>query len=85
MKETPISIKSLLPFNRQQALRIVSKADNFRAQCLIKSKDGVINAKSVLGLMSLRPGDHRLSCNGVDEEQAHEMLLELLSVMLSEK
>ncbi|NLJ64542.1 MAG: HPr family phosphocarrier protein [Christensenellaceae bacterium] len=85
MRETPISIIPLLPFNRQQALRIVSKADKFRSQCLIKSKDGVINAKSVLGLMSLRPGEHRLSCNGADEEQAHETLLELLSDMISEK
>ncbi|MDO5022110.1 MAG: HPr family phosphocarrier protein [Eubacteriales bacterium] len=80
MIEIPIDFDELLPFNRITALKIVDVADNFKAQCLVRSQRGEINIKSILGVMSLKPdnGNH-LFISGIDEREASEALLALFN------
>ena len=59
----------------------VKKASEFNSTVEIKAKDKVVNAKSIMGIMSLglAQGDEVVICaNGEDQESAVNALVELI-------
>ena len=62
---------------RSAAIEFVQVANRFEARIMIEHQDKIVNAKSMLGLLSLGTmggGDMLLTVDGVDEVQAAEAI-----------
>ena len=69
------------PMMTREAARISTKMSAFQSRVLIRKKDMTVNAKSLMGLMSLEVADGEsltLLAKGPDEAEAVCMLSELL-------
>ena len=77
-----ISIKAEhYPTTSQEAEKFIAAACRFESSVLFQYNNKTINAKSVLGLLSLGKLDGELiiACNGADEENAARVIAKLLS------
>ena len=79
--EKTVTIKNASGLQARPAGMFVKKASEFKATVEIKAKDKVVNAKSIMGIMSLglAQGDEVVICaNGEDQESAVNALVELI-------
>ena len=69
----PITFPNHQPLNRPLAAQVVQTASRFDARVMIRRHQKVVNAKSMLGLLSLDADEQNemfLVCDGADEEAA---------------
>ena len=80
MIESDIDLKRLLPFTRATAAKLAQTASRFSCRLTLECEGKVINAKSMLGLLSLPPElpvSLSLVADGEDEKQATEAMLKM--------
>lgn len=76
-----INIKELLPMKRQTAAEIATLASRFDCTFTLEARNVILNAKSMLGLLSMAlPEDGQITVNvdGKDEEAAIQGMMDLL-------
>lgn len=76
-----INIKELLPMKRQTAAEIATLASRYECTFTLEARNVILNAKSMLGLLSMAlPDDGQITVNvdGKDEEAAIQGLTDLL-------
>lgn len=81
MIRKPIVFPGNVPLTRAMAAEVVQTASRFDARVMIQREQKIVNAKSMLGLLSLGMDDQSnmtLMAEGADEEAAVEALLALL-------
>ena len=77
MLKTELNLAPFLPFNRENAAAVANAASRFECRLTIEYDGVVLNAKSMLGLLSqtrLPDGQVFLVADGVDEREATERL-----------
>ena len=73
MIRTPIAFPGHAPLTRTLAAEVVQTASAFEARVMIQREQKIVNAKSMLGLLSLGTDDQAnmvLIAEGVDEQDA---------------
>lgn len=81
MIRKPIVFPGNVPLTRTMAAEVVQTASRFDARVMIQREQKIVNAKSMLGLLSLGVDDQKnmmLMAEGADEEAAVDALLALL-------
>lgn len=81
MIRKPIVFPGNKPLTRALAAEVVQTAGNFEARVMIQRAQKIVNAKSMLGLLSLGAEDQAnmvLIAEGADEAEAAEAVLALL-------
>lgn len=81
MIKTEFHLQSLLPFDRVSAALLAKTASLFESRITLEKEGVVLNAKSMLGLLSqLSFGDgvFTLIVDGEDEQKASQALLDLI-------
>lgn len=81
MVERNVSVNIKPGLQARQAALFVQEANRFSADIFLKKDDRQVNAKSIMGVMSLaiaRGTDILLIADGNDEEQALSSLAELV-------
>ena len=71
-----------VPLTRALAAEVVQTASNFEARVMIQCDQKIVNAKSMLGLLSLGADDQanmKLIAEGLDEEAAVAAVLAVLA------
>ncbi len=79
--ERVVSIKNASGLHARPAGMFVKKASEFKSIVEVKAKNKVVNAKSIMGIMSLglAQGDElAVTANGEDQEEAVNALVELI-------
>lgn len=87
MIRQPINIKALLPMKRQTAAEIASMASRFDCTFTFESRNVILNAKSMLGLLSMalpEDGDVTVNMDGKDEAAAAAALNDLLRRLIGQ-
>lgn len=82
MIRKPIVFPGNVPLTRAMAAEVVQTASRFDARVMIQREQKIVNAKSMLGLLSLGVDDQKnmmLMAEGADEEAAVAAMLELLA------
>ncbi|MBQ2699690.1 MAG: HPr family phosphocarrier protein [Clostridia bacterium] len=85
MIRTPIAFPADQVLQRSTATQFVQVANHFDARIMIERKDKIVNAKSMLGLLSLGVGgdDMILLVDGPEEEKAAEAILALMKELFA--
>jgi phosphotransferase system HPr (HPr) family protein len=81
MIRKPIVFPGNAPLTRTLAAEVVQTAGNFEARVMIQRAQKIVNAKSMLGLLSLGAEDQAnmvLIAEGVDEAEAGDAVLAVL-------
>ena len=81
MAERTVEVKMKPGLQARQAALFVQEANRFTADVFLKRNERQVNAKSIMGVMSLaiaRGTEVTLIAEGVDEEQAIETLSALV-------
>lgn len=81
MIRKPIVFPGNVPLTRAMAAEVVQTASRFDARVMIQREQKIVNAKSMLGLLSLGVDDQKnmmLMAEGADEVAAVDALLALL-------
>jgi catabolite repression HPr-like protein len=81
MAERTLEVKMKTGLQARQAALFVQEANRFTADVFLKRDERQVNAKSIMGVMSLaiaRGAEVTLIAEGVDEEQAIETLSALV-------
>ena len=79
--EKTVTIKNASGLHARPAGMFVKKASEFKSTVEIKAKEKVVNAKSIMGIMSLGLGQGdtvTIMANGDDAENAVNSLVELV-------
>ncbi len=87
MLEQDIVIANRDGLDAKSAAQLVQVACRYRAQILIEQGTKIINAKSMMGVLSLGVGIHdrvTLTVNGADEREAMQAVAALLSTGFAE-
>lgn len=82
MIRKPISFPGNVPLTRSLAAEVVQAASAFEARVMIQHKQKIVNAKSMLGLLSLGAEDQEnmvLIAEGADEEAAIAAVLAVMA------
>ena len=82
MIRKPISFPNRSPLTRRSAALLVREASRFESRLMIEHNAKIVNAKSMLGLLSLGADAQsrlQLLAEGPDEEAAAEGIIKLLS------
>ena len=82
MIRTPITFPGNAPLTRALAAEVVQTASNFEARVMIQREQKIVNAKSMLGLLSLGTDDQAnmvLIAEGVDEFAAVAAVMAVLA------
>lgn len=82
MIRKPISFPGYAPLTRALAAEVVQVASAYQSRVMIQRGQKIVNAKSMLGLLSLGADDQQgmlLVSEGVDEEAAVEAVLATLA------
>ena len=82
MIRTPITLPGNAPLTRALAAEVVQTASNFEARVMIQREQKIVNAKSMLGLLSLGTDDQAnmvLIAEGVDESAAVAAVVAVLA------
>ncbi len=80
MKEAQVSIINKLGLHARAAAKVVHAANEFKADVFIGTEHEVVNAKSILGLLTLAATKGTsviIRTDGSDEDQAVETLVSL--------
>ncbi len=88
MEEKEVTIKNETGLHARPATVFVKKASSFTADIKISKDDKTVNAKSIMGVMSLGAGKGskvNIRAEGEDEKEAIEALVELIDQGLSEQ
>lgn len=81
MIERKVTLGGAVPFTPQRAHSLVTLANTFNSNIILKDARGTFNGKSLLGVLSLGKLTGReitLVVEGMDEDVAAERLLEAL-------
>lgn len=81
MLKSEFNLKPLLPFDRVSAALLAQTASHFESLITLERDGVVLNAKSMLGLLSQHAfgdGMFTLIADGEDEKEATQALLELI-------
>ena len=81
MIRQPINLKPILPMKRQTAAEIATLASRFDCTFTLESRNVILNAKSMLGLLSMTipdDGEVTLAADGTDEATAISSMNDLL-------
>lgn len=81
MAEKTVEVKMKTGLQARQAALFVQEANKFTSDVFLKKEERQVNAKSIMGVMSLaiaRGSSVTLIAEGNDEEQAIEMLTALV-------
>ncbi|MGG0666931.1 HPr family phosphocarrier protein [Sporosarcina koreensis] len=81
MAEKTVEVKMKTGLQARQAALFVQEANRFTSDVFLKRDERQVNAKSIMGVMSLaiaRGAEVTLIAEGVDEEQAIETLSTLV-------
>lgn len=81
MAERTVEVKMKTGLQARQAALFVQEANRFTSDVFLKRDERQVNAKSIMGVMSLaiaRGAEVTLIAEGVDEEQAIETLSTLV-------
>lgn len=76
----PITFPNQQPLTRSLAAQVVQVASRFESRVMIRRHQKVVNAKSMLGLLSMDADEQNemfLVAEGTDEEAAAEAVLAL--------
>lgn len=82
MIRKPIVFPGNAPLTRAVAAEVVQTASGFEARVMIQREQKIVNAKSMLGLLSLGADDQAnmvLIAEGADEEAAAAAVLKVLA------
>lgn len=82
MFQQKVTVPNRLGIHARPAALIVKKASSFRSEISIASGGEEVNAKSIMGVMTLAAGQGTellVSANGPDEQKAVRELCELVS------
>ena len=82
MIRKPIAFPGGEPLTRAIAAEVVQTASSFDARVMIQHEQKIVNAKSMLGLLSLNAedqGNMMLIAEGVDEEAAAAAVMAVLA------
>ena len=82
MIRTPITFPGNAPLTRALAAEVVQTASNFEARVMIQREQKIVNAKSMLGLLSLGTDDQAnmaLIAEGGDESAAVAAVVAVLA------
>ena len=82
MLRQPISFPGGKPLTRSTAAQISQVTNRFECRIMIERDQKIVNAKSMLGLLSLGLDDHTdmvLLAEGPDEDQAVAAIVKLLT------
>ena len=82
MIRKPIAFPKDIPLTRALAAEVVQTASRFEARVMIQQEQKIVNAKSMLGLLSLGTADQAnmvLIAEGADEAAAVEAVLAVLA------
>jgi catabolite repression HPr-like protein len=82
MIRKPITFPANEPLTRSLAAEVVQAASQFEARVMIQREQKIVNAKSMLGLLSLGTDDQNdmiLVAEGADEEAAAAAVLAVLA------
>ncbi len=82
MIRRPITFPHCAPLTRRGAAMLVQEASRYESRLMIEHDAKIVNAKSMLGLLSLgadAQGRLQLLAEGPDEEAAAEGIIKLLS------
>ena len=82
MIRKPITFPENVPLTRSLAAEVVQAASQFEARVMIQREQKIVNAKSMLGLLSLGSDDQNdmiLVAEGADEEAAVAAVLAVLA------
>ena len=82
MIRTPITFPGNAPLTRALAAEVVQTASNFEARVMIQREQKIVNAKSMLGLLSLGTDDQANMVHiaeGVDESAAVAAVVAVLA------
>lgn len=85
MLKAEFEIKNKLGLHARPAAAFVQVCNKFKSNIDIKSKNKMVNAKSIIGVLALgiASGDTvEIEIDGLDEEQALSEITELLEVKL---
>lgn len=80
MKQHQVEISNKLGLHARAAAKVVHAANEFEAQIFIGTEDEEVNAKSILGLLTLAASKGTplvIRADGVDEDKAVDALVEL--------
>lgn len=78
MIKQPVAFPDGQPLNRSSAAQLVQVTNRFASRVMIEHKQKLVNAKSMLGLLSLGvddQGEMMLLAEGPDEAEAIEAIL----------
>lgn len=81
MIRQPTNIKPILPMKRQTAAEIATLASRYECTFTLESRNVILNAKSMLGLLSMAlpdDGEIIISVDGQDEQAAINAMNDLL-------
>ncbi|MGG0655133.1 HPr family phosphocarrier protein [Rummeliibacillus pycnus] len=81
MVEKQVAVKLKSGLQARQAALFVQEANRHNADVFLKKDDKTVNAKSIMGIMSLaiaRGTSVTLSADGSDEEKALEKLVKII-------
>ena len=81
MIRKPITFPANVPLTRSLAAEVVQAASQFEARVMIQREQKIVNAKSMLGLLSLGTDEQSnmmLVAEGADEEAAAAAVLAVL-------
>ncbi|MBE5793554.1 MAG: HPr family phosphocarrier protein [Clostridiales bacterium] len=87
MIREPINLKPILPMKRQTAAEIATLASRYDCTFILESRNVILNAKSMLGLLSMTipdNGDVTIAADGTDEAAAIAAMKDLLSRLMEE-
>lgn len=82
MIKQPIAFPEGKPLNRRVAAQVVQVASRYESRIMIERAQKIVNAKSMLGLLSLGLEDQtdmHLVVDGKDEEEAVQAMLSLMA------
>lgn len=82
MIRKPVAFPQDVPLTRALAAEVVQTASRFESRVMIQQEQKIVNAKSMLGLLSLGTDDQAnmvLIAEGADEEAAAAAVLAVLA------
>lgn len=86
--EKTVRIKNKSGLHARPAGKFVKEASKFRSDVEVVSKGRKVNAKSIMGIMSLglsQGEEIKIVVNGIDEEEALQSLVDLVENEFDEK
>ena len=82
-----VTVKNQIGLHARPATFFIQKANEFRSSIWVEREERRVNAKSLLGVLSLGivgGTDIRIIADGNDEQQAVDMLVNLINAGFSE-